>query len=60
MSCHVKKVLIHLIYILLLVSFSFGAKPNIVFVLADDYGFNDIGYHGKNHLTQIKTPCLDS
>ena len=30
-------------------------KPNIIFILADDYGFNDIGYHG----TQIKTPTLD-
>ncbi|KAK3794693.1 hypothetical protein RRG08_056709 [Elysia crispata] len=30
-------------------------KPNIVFVLADDYGYNDIGYHGD----QIKTPVLD-
>ena len=30
-------------------------KPNIVFVLADDYGYNDIGYHGD----QIKTPVLN-
>ena len=30
-------------------------RPNIVFVLADDYGFNDIGYHGS----EIRTPNLD-
>ena len=30
-------------------------RPNIVFVLADDYGFNDIGYHGS----EINTPVLD-
>ncbi|XP_041369203.1 arylsulfatase B-like [Gigantopelta aegis] len=30
-------------------------RPNIVFVLADDYGFHDIGYHGS----EIKTPNLD-
>lgn len=31
-------------------------QPHIVFILADDYGYHDIGYHG----TVIKTPVLDS
>lgn len=32
--------------------------PNIVFVLADDIGYPDIGYNGgSGH--GIKTPCLD-
>lgn len=30
-------------------------QPHIVFVLADDYGFNDVGYHGS----EIETPNLD-
>jgi arylsulfatase A-like enzyme len=30
--------------------------PNIVFILADDYGFRDIGIHGS---TAIRTPTLD-
>lgn len=29
--------------------------PNILLVVADDYGFHDIGYHGS----EIKTPNLD-
>ena len=37
-----------------------STSPNIVFIIADDYGFNDIGYHGMNHLSGIKTPFLDS
>ncbi|XP_066271866.1 arylsulfatase B-like [Branchiostoma lanceolatum] len=34
---------------------SASGKPNIVFILADDYGWNDIGYHGS----VIRTPNLD-
>ena len=30
-------------------------RPNILLIVADDYGWNDIGYHGS----QIKTPTLD-
>ena len=30
-------------------------RPHIVFILADDYGFNDVGYHGS----EIATPALD-
>ena len=40
-------------------NFVASEKPNIVFIIADDYGFNDIGYHAVNHLSDIKTPFLD-
>ena len=32
--------------------------PNIVFVLADDLGYADIGYHGGGY-QDIRTPVLD-
>ncbi|WP_449337453.1 sulfatase-like hydrolase/transferase [Stieleria neptunia] len=33
-----------------------GERPNLVFILADDLGFNQIGAYGD---TPIKTPNLD-
>ncbi|KAK3599226.1 hypothetical protein CHS0354_012834 [Potamilus streckersoni] len=32
-----------------------ASRPHILFVLADDFGYHDIGYHGS----EIKTPVLD-
>lgn len=33
-----------------------GTSPNIVFILGDDIGWNDMGFHGS---TQCQTPRID-
>jgi len=38
-----------------LAKYADSTRPHVLFVLADDYGFNDIGYHGS----EIRTPNLD-
>jgi arylsulfatase A len=43
---------------LLLCNFTFAAerRPNIVFLIADDLGYGDVGVYGQ---TKIKTPNID-
>ena len=40
----------------LLATDSAAKQPNIVFVLADDLGYGDLGCYGQK---KIQTPCLD-
>ncbi len=40
---------------LLYVTLCFGDKPHIIFMIADDLGWNDVGWHND----KVKTPVLD-
>ena len=35
-------------------------RPHIVFILADDLGYNDIGYHAVQGMSAVRTPHLDA
>ena len=52
-------VLCHTLSMIATSASSHTERPNVVFILADDYGFNDIGYHGREHGSAIQTPNLD-
>ena len=34
-----------------------AAPPHIVFILADDYGFNDISYHARKNGNDTNSGC---
>ena len=36
------------------------SQPHIIFILADDLGYNDVSYNGKHHGSAMKTPNIDS
>src|SRR4026208_624013 len=54
---YLHKALLHVLPVLYLSSAAMQAaqRPNIVFILADDMGFYDVGWRGS----EIKTPNLD-
>ena len=46
---------VQLFLILLLCGMALAKPPHIVFIMADDYGWNDVGYHNPD----VHTPTLD-
>jgi len=49
--------LFYLLLIPLLCSFKQTSQPNIIFILADDLGYSDVGYMGKK--AGVNTPNID-
>ncbi len=45
-----------LVYVATLTSLTIAKPPNIIFMLVDDLGWNDVGWHNS---TDILTPHID-
>ena len=52
-------VLCHLSGLLVATSFAATTAPHIVFILVDDWGHTDVGYHNKEWDDNLRTPNLD-
>ena len=50
------KIFILILIVIIECVFASSNRPNIIFFLADDLGWNDVSYHGS---AQIPTPTLD-
>ena len=37
-----------------------GQKPNIILIVVDDWGFNDVGFRNRHNVNDIRTPMMDS
>eukprot|EP01052_Picozoa_sp_SAG31_P064168 SAG31_NODE_23043_length_512_cov_1.491525_1_plen_84_part_10 len=36
------------------------AKPNVIWILLDDFGYNDWGLHNKRNSDEMRTPNMDA
>jgi len=54
---YLQKIFLTLLLVLLTLQVAAAAKPNIVFVLADDLGWSDVGFNGAKF---YQTPNLDA
>eukprot|EP01084_Bolivina_argentea_P227466 384156_1 len=48
-----------IIHLLTTISLVLAKSPNILFILADDLGWANVGFHNQNDKGEIKTPNLD-
>ena len=36
------------------------ARPDVIWILMDDFGYNDLGLHNARNSAEIRTPHLDA